>query len=232
MNNQTEKVNKCSNCGKLASATVRLKRCSACKVEMYCSARCQKQDWNEHKHGCRTVQSYHRALDNATTRRPNDPFWVSFLNQATVENVKKLYHDEIGTWEIKLDEHNNLIVKDTDPMEETIVGHGPCPEKSEDILKAIYACMIMPETDNRPRRPNVIFLGTELEEHHKYLWSEMLFIPLPIYMDTEEGREENRIRVTWPMRRWGKYAEGQVFYEPQLKLRIEWLDKEERENEV
>mmetsp|Transcript_14973 Transcript_14973/g.21269 ORF Transcript_14973/g.21269 Transcript_14973/m.21269 type:complete len:108 (-) Transcript_14973:491-814(-) len=53
------------------------------------------------------------------------------------------------------------------------------------------------------------FLGCRLEEHYKYLWSEMLFIPLPIYLDNEEGREENRMRVTWPYRRWGKYAEGE-----------------------
>ena len=228
MNNQTAEVNKCGSCGKVASATVRLKRCTACKRNMYCSVKCQKQDWNDgHRGECRTLQSFQRALDNATVRGPDDPFWVSFLDQATVENVKKLYHEEIGTWKITLDEDNNLVVKDD--FEETILGHGPCPEKREDLLKVIYACMIMPETDNRPRRPNSIFLGIELEEHYKYLWSEMLFIPLPIYMDNEEGREENRMRVTWSNRRWGKYAEGETFYEPQLKLRIEWLDKGQRE---
>lgn len=87
----------------------------------------------------------------------------------------------------------------------------------------------MPEIDNQPRRPNSIFLDMELEEHSKYLWSEMLRIPLPIYMDNEEGRDENRMRVTWRNRRWGKYAEGETFYEPQLNLRIEWWDKMKRE---
>jgi len=160
MNNPTAEVNKCDSCGKVASATIRLKRCSACKRKMYCSVKCQKQDWKDgHKDVCRTLQSFQRALDNATFRGPDDPFWVSFLDQATVENVKKLYDEEIGSWEIRLDEHNNLVVKDE--FEGTILGHGPCPEKSEDILKVIYACMIMPETDNRPRRPNSIFLGVD-----------------------------------------------------------------------
>ncbi len=228
MNNEAAEVNKCDSCGKVASATIRLKRCSACKRKMYCSVKCQKQDWKDgHKDVCGTLRAFQRALDNATVRGPDDPFWVSFLDQATLENVKKLYHDEIGAWVISLDEHNNLVVKDN--YEDTIVGHGLCPEKSEDILKVIYACMIMPEIDNRPRRPNSIFLGIELEQHYKHLWSEMLFIPLPIYMDNEEGREENRMRLTWPNRRWGKYAEGETFYEPQLKLRIEWLDKGQRE---
>ena len=165
---------------------------------MYCSVKCQKQDWKGHKGECRTLVSYERALDNAKRRGPNDPFWMSFLHQATVENVKKLYHDEIGIWKITLDEHNNLVVKDE--IEEVVLGHGPCPKKREDILKAIYACMIMPEIDNRPRRPDSIFLSVELEEHYKYLWSEMLFIPLPIYMDNEEGRNENRMRITCPKR--------------------------------
>lgn len=212
MNNQTAEVSKCDCCGKVTSATIRLKRCSACKSKMYCSVKCQKQDWKDgHKDVCGTLQSFRRALDNATVRGPNDPFWVSFLDQATLENVKKLYHDEIGAWVISLDEHNNLVIKDN--YEDTIVCRGPCStEKSEDILKIIYACMIMPETDNRPRRPNSIFLNIELEQHYKYLWSEMLFIPLPIYMDNEEGREENRMRLTWPNRRWGRYAEGETFY--------------------
>lgn len=108
MNNQTAEVDKCDSCGKVASATVRLKRCTACKITMYCSVKCQKQDWRDgyHKDVCRTHQSIQRALDNATVRRPNDPLWMSFLDQATVANVKKLYHDEIGMWKIILDEHN------------------------------------------------------------------------------------------------------------------------------
>ncbi|KAL1742611.1 hypothetical protein HDZ31DRAFT_84003 [Schizophyllum fasciatum] len=42
----------CEACGEEADGHVQLLRCSTCKNKFYCSARCQKKDWKEHKMNC------------------------------------------------------------------------------------------------------------------------------------------------------------------------------------
>ncbi|KDR72885.1 hypothetical protein GALMADRAFT_252216 [Galerina marginata CBS 339.88] len=45
----------CTNCGRLGNEDdVELKKCSGCKVALYCSTDCQKQHWSEHKPNCST----------------------------------------------------------------------------------------------------------------------------------------------------------------------------------
>jgi len=235
----TPSLPRCDWCQKPASNTTILQRCSACQHKKYCSKTCQKYDWKNggHKDACQTLQAMKRAVNAVTVRRgPNDPFWTSFWDQATLENVTKLYHDEIGLWQVTLDgDNNNLVVTDVasafckEGDDSIIVGQGPCPETSEDVLRAIYACMILPETDHCPRRPNCITLDMKLvNKHYKYLWSELLRVPLAIWPDSNEGQQKMRLCAAFPNRRWGEYAKGEVFYEPQLKLRIEWLDDEKR----
>jgi hypothetical protein len=53
-----------TKCGKLLPRR-QLKRCSACKVMMYCSAACQARHWNQggHKRGCKDIQAMNALWD-------------------------------------------------------------------------------------------------------------------------------------------------------------------------
>jgi hypothetical protein len=44
--------NRCQNCGKESSDGVNLLRCSRCSVAKYCSPKCQRAKWKEHKKVC------------------------------------------------------------------------------------------------------------------------------------------------------------------------------------
>ena len=47
----------CENCGKREFARERkLKRCARCKVVLYCSEKCQKEDWHHHKESCKPCE--------------------------------------------------------------------------------------------------------------------------------------------------------------------------------
>jgi len=47
----------CANCqkDKTAQPDYKINRCGKCKLIRYCSADCQKEDWNRHKKVCKTV---------------------------------------------------------------------------------------------------------------------------------------------------------------------------------
>jgi hypothetical protein len=45
-------TSQCACCEKKAAADVQLLACSRCLKTYYCSAVCQKQDWNQHKKTC------------------------------------------------------------------------------------------------------------------------------------------------------------------------------------
>ena len=51
-----------AECGKLLPRR-KLKRCSACKVMLYCSAACQAENWTAggHRQVCRELQSMREA---------------------------------------------------------------------------------------------------------------------------------------------------------------------------
>lgn len=51
-----ELPNFCSNCN-LKPLGVILKRCSRCHLSQYCSVKCQKENWKEHKFACSVIAS-------------------------------------------------------------------------------------------------------------------------------------------------------------------------------
>ena len=46
---------KCWFCGKMQGHVGQLRRCGGCKVALYCSRECQRNDWKKHKKTCRTL---------------------------------------------------------------------------------------------------------------------------------------------------------------------------------
>ena len=46
----------CCFCKRFADVAVKFKRCSGCHATKYCSNRCQKKHWPEHKSLCKTIQ--------------------------------------------------------------------------------------------------------------------------------------------------------------------------------
>ena len=63
----SKKSQKCANCGS-ADSPEKLKRCSSCKETLYCSKRCQNQNWAEHKGKCTHLPS---ARENSSSKGDN-----------------------------------------------------------------------------------------------------------------------------------------------------------------
>mmetsp|Transcript_19880 Transcript_19880/g.26417 ORF Transcript_19880/g.26417 Transcript_19880/m.26417 type:complete len:254 (-) Transcript_19880:304-1065(-) len=49
-------MRQCNKCNKSQSIVGELRRCTVCKVTLYCSKECQKADWRRHKIECRALQ--------------------------------------------------------------------------------------------------------------------------------------------------------------------------------
>ena len=65
-------------CGKPGAT----KQCSQCKRAWYCSATCQKHDWQRHKRGCRAsvaaaARAATRAREETATREAAAPFAIA-----------------------------------------------------------------------------------------------------------------------------------------------------------
>ena len=60
-----EALDRCANCKELPSDDKPFARCSRCKMIFYCSSKCQKVHWSEHKKTCNdTSIKYPSFLDN------------------------------------------------------------------------------------------------------------------------------------------------------------------------
>jgi len=58
------KLNKCHACDKVDPTGSEFKRCSRCKVALYCSADCQRNHWKDgHKEDCKSLQAL-KSVDN------------------------------------------------------------------------------------------------------------------------------------------------------------------------
>jgi TPR repeat protein len=59
---------RCAFCNEAATPPARLKRCSRCKVLMYCSVEHQKEHWMDHKRWCKLVKTAEREYEKANAR--------------------------------------------------------------------------------------------------------------------------------------------------------------------
>ena len=88
----------CGKCGKQATAaTCKLLRCSACKIQKYCSKECQVQDWHWHKTSCTasretleisldpTVSQITRLVDLSRS-----PFWQGSVSAASARQDREV----------------------------------------------------------------------------------------------------------------------------------------------
>lgn len=236
MNENLEEA--CNRCGK---TDVKLSRCGGCKRALYCSRDCQKRDWKDsHKLVCKTIKAQQKNLKQAVKSGETytDEFtWKPFLPRATLKNILTLDVVDESPWELRLDaEHNLLIVVDLcspfKDYEEALIGKGPMPDSTDDLIKVLFACMMFPSEDHIPRRPKSILLTQPVLAKgvdYKYLWSEMLRIGMAVWRKDNPQDEEMQMSLRcFPIKRLGTYAKGETFYEPQLKLRIEWLSDEKR----
>ena len=53
--NNVSKSHSCNNCGKVEKGR-KFKQCSSCKCVRYCSQKCQKEQWKDHKTLCQSIR--------------------------------------------------------------------------------------------------------------------------------------------------------------------------------
>ena len=66
MGGPAQAIPKCANCGAPEGLGVRLKCCSKCKMEKYCSSECQRARWPEHKAQCKALVKRNEANGKTT----------------------------------------------------------------------------------------------------------------------------------------------------------------------
>lgn len=72
------KSHQCNHCCKTGGEHGQLKRCSQCKSVWYCSNKCQKEHWSEHKVLCQAISHLSEA-GNSNSKEFIDPACVSHL---------------------------------------------------------------------------------------------------------------------------------------------------------
>ncbi|KZT66576.1 SET domain-containing protein [Daedalea quercina L-15889] len=61
----------CTNCSSPPKQSVKLKRCTQCRVVWYCENKCQAADWNVHKYECKALQKWEESAPS-DARIPSD----------------------------------------------------------------------------------------------------------------------------------------------------------------
>ena len=101
----------CGKCGEQATvATSKLLRCSACKIQKYCSKECQVQDWHWHKSSCTTSRET-LAISRDPTVSPitrlvdlkRSPFWQGSVSSAATRRINNFQNEVV-------DVHNKIRV--------------------------------------------------------------------------------------------------------------------------
>lgn len=95
----------CKNCAKLCSKPL---RCGICKAAVYCSADCQKSDWQYHKRTCKKPQPPAPAADSAapgagtdapaTAAAEKDKASSSAPARPKADNEKVVEKEDVGNW--------------------------------------------------------------------------------------------------------------------------------------
>ena len=75
----------CAKCLKTEQCEKPFPRCSGCQLVRYCSRKCQKQHWGEHKVLCKSVREF--KVDNNAQRNPDNGTYVSHLTPAEYSKV-------------------------------------------------------------------------------------------------------------------------------------------------
>lgn len=80
------KSHRCNHCCKIRGEHGQLQRCTQCRSVWYCSVRCQKSHWPEHKVLCQAI-SY---LSEASTNKSKD-----FIDPACVSHLTPREHEKV-----------------------------------------------------------------------------------------------------------------------------------------
>ncbi|GFH52506.1 hypothetical protein CTEN210_08982 [Chaetoceros tenuissimus] len=209
----------CAYCHK---RDVPLQACSGCKSVYYCNRSCQKKHWKErngHKEDCELYAKDRKEWKLVQKAR----------------KVGELDIQDRFEWKIhvKSIDSKKYLVLDIDDDE--VIGEKELPETKEEICKAIFSFILNPkESWRRAKRPqHSIYIAADslefFEPYYKYLRSEFLHVPMTLWREGNESDMNKKFSISMnPRMKWGAHAEGEVYFDPDLELRIAYLSKEER----
>eukprot|EP01025_Chloroclados_australasicus_P068363 TRINITY_DN9491_c0_g1_i4.p1 TRINITY_DN9491_c0_g1~~TRINITY_DN9491_c0_g1_i4.p1 ORF type:complete len:643 (-),score=33.87 TRINITY_DN9491_c0_g1_i4:367-2235(-) len=75
----------CSHCGKIAPQL----RCSRCKLTKYCSQRCQKADWSQHKHKCQNTIHEQQKQPETQSLKISDELLTEIFRRLSVADLTR-----------------------------------------------------------------------------------------------------------------------------------------------
>ncbi|EJD50561.1 hypothetical protein AURDEDRAFT_182461 [Auricularia subglabra TFB-10046 SS5] len=140
----------CAACGADEDDSDKLLRCGTCKNHFYCSAKCQKKDWNAHKHNCSSL-----PLGELAYLDPLDDEQATKLNEE-VHRVALLLHE----WEKAFDEQGRAARAEGKPFRASelpqtklLLDLNLAPEYSSAAYKRLP-----PEHQTHPYRTPIVLL--------------------------------------------------------------------------
>ncbi|KAF5341392.1 hypothetical protein D9758_012292 [Tetrapyrgos nigripes] len=91
---EEDRLNPCSQCGSMHEGTKKMYRCSQCQISYFCSKRCQKSNWEEHREVCQELYNFRMMYRTPCLDKYEQDFRMFLIAESLRKHEKDMISDE------------------------------------------------------------------------------------------------------------------------------------------